>query len=252
MSRNLKNRVGEIKYGNYGLMKIIEYNNAGDIKVKFKTGTIKKTTYSKFEKGQIKDPMFPVVCGIGYIGIGKFKTSINGKITTEYKTWSNMIQRCYGTYMINKRPNYQDVFVCDSWLNFQNFAEWFYKNYYTISGERVELDKDIIEQNNKIYSPEFCAFVPQSINTLIIKRDNFRGNYPIGVCFHKSIDKYMSQISIDGKRKRLGFFNNTIDAFNAYKKAKEEQIKIMANKYKGVLNIKVYDSLMDYKVEITD
>jgi len=72
-------RTGEIKKGHYGLMKIVEYNNARDIKVKFKTGYIIKTDYNHFKKGNVKDPLFPSIYGIGYFGIGKYKTKINNK-----------------------------------------------------------------------------------------------------------------------------------------------------------------------------
>ena len=82
------NRSGEIKESNnYGLMRIIEYNNFNDIKVKFiETGGIIKATYQNFKKGKVKDLLFPSVYKVGYLGIGKFKTSINNKNTNEYNT----------------------------------------------------------------------------------------------------------------------------------------------------------------------
>jgi len=248
-----KNRVGEIRKSNQcGLMKIVEYNNARDITVKFKTGSIIKAEYSNFKKGKVKDPLFPSVYGIGYVGIGKFKTAINYKMTIGYKIWKSMIQRCYEPYCINKQPTYQDATVCKKWWNFQTFAEWHNKNYYELLDERVELDKDLIKKGNKIYSPEFCSFVPQSINTLLIKCDKSRGKYPIGVYFHKSSNKYTTKVNMNGKRKHLGLFSTPNKAFNVYKEAKENQIKIMVNKYKDVLDIHVFDSLMKYQVEITD
>jgi len=248
----LKNRTGEIRKGNYGLMKIIEYNGWEDIKVKFKTGSIVKTNYSNFKKGKIKDPLFPIVCNIGFMGIGKYKAQINGKHTIEYRTWQNMLERCYNPYHINRRLKYQNVIVCEFFQNFQNFAEWHQENYYELVDERIELDKDIIKKGNKIYSPEFCSFVPSSINMLMIKCDKARGKYPIGVSSRKSTKKYYSRLKVNGKDKCLGLFSTPKKAFNTYKIAKENHIKIMANKYKDVLDTRVYDSLMDYKVEITD
>ena len=52
----------------------------------------------------------------------------------------------------------------------------------------------------------------------------------------------------------LGYFNNVIDAFNAYKKAKEKHIKEIAQKNfdNGLINEQVYQALMNYEVEITD
>jgi len=163
-----------------------------------------------------------------------------------------MLRRCYEPYTINRRQTYQDVFVCKEWLNFQNFAEWFHKNYYELLDERVELDKDIIKRENKIYCPEFCSFVPQSINLLLVKCDKSRGKYPIGVCFDKSSNKFIAQIAVNGKQKYLRCFCNPEKTFLVYKKAKEEQIKIMINKYIEVLDNRVYNSLVKYKILITD
>lgn len=247
----MKNRIGEIRESsNCGLMKIVEYNNSKDIKVKFKTESIVKTNYGNFKNGRVKDPLFPNVLGIGYIGIGKFKTKINNKTTIEYLTWKNILKRCYNPYEINKKLTYQNVTICKEWLNFQTFAKWFRDNYYELIDERIDIDKDIIKRDNKIYSPEYCSFVPQAINNLLVKSDKIRGKYPIGVCFHRN--KYRSQIDINGRHKHLGLFSTSIKAFNAYKIAKEKQIKIRANKYKNILDVRVYNSLMKYEVEITD
>lgn len=48
--------------------------------------------------------------------------------------------------------------------------------------EGLALDKDLILSGNQIYAPEYCAFVPTSINTLLLlgNRSNHKG-HPIGV-----------------------------------------------------------------------
>ena len=43
-----------------------------------------------------------------------------------------------------------------------------------------------------------------------------------------------------------------IEAFNAYKKAKENYLKELANKWKGKIDPRAYEALMNYEVEITD
>jgi len=251
--KELKNKMGEIKKSNScGLMKIIEYNKYSDIKVKFKTGSVVKTNYSSFKNGGVKDPLFPSMYGIGYVGIGKYKTSINSKITIEYNTWKHMLGRCYDPKYINKKLTYQTAIVCKEWHNFQTFAEWFSKNYYKLFDVDIQLDKDIIKKGNKIYCPEYCSFVPRSINMLLVKSDKARGEYPIGVYFDKYRNKYVSRVTINGKIKYLGRSFTPEEAFNIYKVWKEKYIKIMTNKYKDILNIKVYNSLMKYQVLITD
>ena len=55
-----------------------------------------------------------------------------------------------------------------------------------------------------------------------------------------------------GRSEYLGYFKTEIEAFNAYKKAKEAFIKEQAEKWKGKIDDRAYEALMDYQVEITD
>ena len=88
-----------------------------------------------------------------------------------------MLGRCYNEYNLKRRPTYKGCEVCDEWLNFQNFAEWFDNNYYTIDNEAVCLDKDILIKGNKTYSPEACVFVPITINSLFTKINKLENSY---------------------------------------------------------------------------
>ena len=133
---------------------------------------------------------------------------------------------------------------------FSNFEKWFNDNYYEIENEQMELDKDILIKGNKIYSPENCIFVPHNINTLFVKNDKKR-NCLIGV-FKLKENKYTSKISTMNGRKQLGTYNTEIEAFNAYKKAKEDYIKEVADLYKDKIPQKLYDAMYKYEVEITD
>ena len=51
-------------------MKIIKYNRYKDITVEFQDKHKAKihTTYQHFEKGDVKNPYYPSVHGVGYIG----------------------------------------------------------------------------------------------------------------------------------------------------------------------------------------
>lgn len=112
------------------------------------------------------------------------------------------------------------------------------------------IDKDIIQKGNKIYSPETCCFVPQEINNIFTKRQEYRGNYSIGVNRRKN--KYASSINKNGQHFWLGTFETLEDAFGAYKIAKESYIKEVANEWVGQIDEKCYKALINYKIEITD
>ena len=55
-----------------------------------------------------------------------------------------------------------------------------------------------------------------------------------------------------GKQEHLGYFKTEIEAFNAYKQAKEAFVKEQAEKWKSQVDIRAYNALMNYEVEITD
>ena len=55
-----------------------------------------------------------------------------------------------------------------------------------------------------------------------------------------------------GKQEFLGYFNTELEAFNAYKKAKETFIKEQADKWKGKIDDRAYNALMNYEVSVDD
>lgn len=255
-----RKRLGEIRrnketLGNYE-MKIVEYNNANDIWIEFQDEYKARvhTAYNNFKNGSVKNPYNREIYNIGYIGIGKYKTgNKDEKISKMYNTWRHMIQRCYDPYELNKHPTYIDVFVCDEWHNFQNFARWYEENYYKCNSEEMHLDKDILIKGNKVYSSETCVFVSKRINALFTKRQNGRGKCPIGVLWHKR-DKIFEVWCQDAncKQQYLGRFDNEKDAFHCYKQFKEKVIKQVADEYKDLIPQKLYNALYRYEVEIND
>ena len=253
-------RTGEKNINTFGSeMVIVEYRMNRDVDVYFPqyNWTFKGATYQSFKNSQIKCPYERRVYGIGYLAEGKYKPKENGKHTKVYKTWKDMLGRCYDTKIQEKYPTYKDCKVDKNWHNFQNFAKWYYDNYYEVEGERMELDKDILLKHNKIYSPETCIYVPHTINSLFIKCDKSRGGSVIGTTPRKN-GKYEAQCWLinpkTGKSKNeyLGRYDSQEEAFEIYKYYKEKNIKQVADYYKSLIPQKVYDALYDYEVEIDD
>ena len=232
-------------------MKIIEYNSTKDIVVEFQDDFKYKThtRYSHFLEGNVRNPYFKDVYGVGYQG--ETSTRRNNKVKTSYEVWRSMIQRCYDKeYYQKQEPTYNDKYVCDEWLCFQTFEKWFDENYYEIPNETMALDKDIIKKGNKIYSPEYCCFVPQRINNLFTKCNAWRGDLPIGV--QKKETRYIVQFRMHDKIYTYQSFSTPKQAFEHYKIMKEKYIKEVASQYKSVIPQKLYEALMKYEVEITD
>ncbi len=205
--------------------------------------------------GRVKNPLHRSVFGIGYIGVGDYKVSVNSRPTKEYLHWSGCIERCYDSQFLLKNPTYENCSVCEEWHSFQNFAKWYEENYYEIEGERMELDKDILVKGNKVYSPETCVFVPNRINLFLNKRQNLRGSLPIGVTY-KSGDtsRFVSRCNnpLTGIREYLGVYNTPEEAFYTYKSRKEAIAKELANYYQFCIPTILYEALVKYRVDIND
>ena len=119
----------------------------------------------------------------------------------------------------------------------------------------MQIDKDILNKRNKEYCEKYCIFVPRKINSLFTKRGNARGNCVIGVFYRNDCKKYYARLDALKEESHLGSFNTEDDAFNAYKIAKENYIKQVADEYKSKYSNfpqKLYDALYSYEVERTD
>lgn len=157
------------------------------------------------------------------------KPTIDGKriYCHFYVTWYNMIQRCYSEKFQQSHPTYVGCSVCPEWKSFMAFRSWMEKQDY----EGKQLDKDLLSPGNKVYSPETCCFVEQWLNSLFNDHAARRGKWPIGVYWHKQRQKFVAQLNVDGKRKHLGYFDNSTDALTAYQKAKKECIEGLMENY---------------------
>ena len=153
-----------------------------------------------------------------------------------------MIQRCYDNEFQIKQPTYKDCKVCEEWHCYANFKKWFNKNYYELDNERVELDKDILVEGNKIYSPDTCIFEPKYINELF--RNKVR-DLPKGVCYYKKGNCYMVSITIYKNSKYLGSYKTIEEAKRVYDEARKEMINKVAEDYKNKIPQKLYNRLKE-------
>ena len=88
---------------------------------------------------------------------------------------------------------------------------------------------------------------------MLIKHESSRGGFPIGVDLYKRTNKYRSAATVGkGTQKHLGYYDTPHEAFVAYKTYKEQFIKDVANEYREQLDIRAYQALMNYEVNIDD
>lgn len=225
-------------------MKIVEVINKNEIVVEFQDEhKVKiKTTFNNFKRGSIKNPYDITVYGVGYFGEGKFKAGENAIKCKEYNSWIVLMRRCYDKEYHKVHPAYKDCYVCEEWKCFQNFAQWHENNFYNAGEGRMHIDKDILYEGNKEYSPDKCIFVPQRINMIFMERKNRKYDLPTGVSYSNNRQKYT--VFYNGVYQ--GMYSTLEEAIEIHAKEKRKHIKQVAHEYKNRLPQKVYDALINW------
>ena len=219
----------------------------GDVEF-FNTGNIDNFRKDHLVDGKIKDQKAPLTFGVGYTDGELVK--INHKHLPYYVAWKGILERCYSTKLHNKYPSYVKATVCKEWHSLKNFKIWFDTAGYS---KGFEVDKDLLVQGNKHYSPETCTLLPQRLNTLLIHKYTNRKDktLPIGVTKNKKSKRSWARCHIGQKQPAsVGYYDTVDEAFEAYKIFKENYIKTVAKEYydKGSITSDIYDALLNYEV----
>ncbi len=235
-----------------GDFKIVKYNDNRNVEVQFlKTGYEATVELVQVKRGNVKDRYLPSVCGVGILG-AKYPVSEDGRDTKEYTLWCSMLKRCYSEAFKKKYLTYDVCEASENFKSYEYFYEWCNKQI-GFDNEGWHLDKDLLVKGNKVYNENVCVFIPAEINLVLIKSDNIRGKHPIGVHWSNSNRAFVAKVKKNkGKQEYLGYFNTELEAFNAYKTTKESFIKEQAEKWKGKIDNRAYDALMNYVVSIDD
>ncbi|EPF65944.1 hypothetical protein [Pseudomonas syringae] len=195
-------------------------------------------------------PTDALVCGVGYNSISRRKAMglpYHATTCRAYRRWIDMLRRCYESY----DPAYSGCTVCKKWHDFQEFADWFTAQPYANEPD-AELDKDILDRLNRIYSPELCSLVPTLINQMFRDTRSQRGNLPIGVKEGPRRKGFTARISKYGKQVHLGTFKDIFSAFEAYKEAFSAYYSEIADEYEGMIDSRVIKRLRTCSRHIHD
>lgn len=159
-----------------------------------------------------------------------------------YDIWSKMLQRCYDKKYQAKHPSYIGCLVAPIWHTFSNYLKWYRENQV----EGWQVDKDVLQQGNRVYSPDTCCFLPRELNSLFTcERKN---KYGRGVQFISRRNKFRVHITLGCKVKRIGYFDSAEEASQVYLELKEAYVRDYAtNLYKeGKITERVYLALLRY------
>ena len=162
-----------------------------------------------------------------------------------------MIGICYNEKFHQRQPTYEGCTVSDEFKDYSKWREWYDK--YPYKQDDWQIDKDLLIKGNQVYSENTCIFIPREINQVLTKSTASRGEHLIGVSWSKTNKAFVATVRKNkGKPEHLGYFKTEVEAFNAYKQAKEAYLKEPADKYKDMLDPRAYEVLYDYTVDIDD
>jgi len=162
-----------------------------------------------------------------------------------YAKWKSMLERCYSTKCLAKRPTYEGCSVCNKWLLFSNFRKWMEKQDW----EGKHLDKDLLFEGNKIYSDTTCIFVHMEVNEFTKECKNGRGKYLLGCNWNIFNNRFISRCNNpfikdgDERSNHIGYFDSETEAHLAWKKRKYQYACELANS-KYVIDDRVRASLL--------
>ena len=232
---------------NSGDFKVVEYIDQKNVVIEFLyTGTRLVARIGNILNGLVKDRMYPSVYGVGITG--EKIPVVDGKRCKQRELWVRMLDRCYSKG--KNKPTYEGCSVSENFKYYPFFKEWCEKQIgFDVKG--FALDKDILVKGNKVYSEDACVFVPQEINNILTYKKSTNKGLSASVALQKS-GRYSVSFRKDRITQNLGRFDTPEEAFQAYKQVKESYIKEVAEKWKDQIDPRVYEALMNWKVEITD
>lgn len=186
----------------------------------------------------------------------KYIPFITLKGNKAYNIWNGIYKRCYCRDDI-----YEGAYMCDLWKNdIKAFVKWWNENYYEIPGETMAVDKDLLVPGNKEYAPDKCCILPQTLNTMLSNCKKHRVSkgrrvkgvpMPLGVRYDKFRKKYYAVYRPCGHQESitLSYWDTHFEAFEEYKKHKQADVIVMADKYKDLIPEKVYEALVNLEIK---
>ena len=193
-------------------------------------------------RGEVNNPYRRSVSGIGYLGEGPYPLNNVGYANDiAYNKWRGMIRRCYSHHSHPSTASYKNVYVCNSWHNYQNFATWFYSQEFNDLGH--DLDKDLFSRGgNKLYSPQNCCLIPSAVNNALqyIYSDT-------GITLLKN-GRYSAVGHLSDEPQYLGTYDTLLEARLAYQEFTICKMRALANTYADVISDKVYNALINWHI----
>ena len=122
----------------------------------------------------------------------------------------------------------------------------------------MAVDKDLFGGDARVYSPDNCCILPQTLNTLLVNgkkrycsEKSLENKLPFGVHYSIQKDKYYGKIMLSGTDKtiRLSDHDTPEEAFKEYKIMKEADMRLVLARYKQHIPDYIYKKFMTVEVK---
>lgn len=178
-------------------------------------------------------------------------------VTLSGQRWESINKRCQvGGDQQTKYPRYEGT--TNLFPDFQEFVEWSKGEVGYNLRENVGMqswayciEKDILGNGSKVYSPETCLFVPNAVNIFLTARNASRGDYPIGVAWKEKNKKFQAQVRDRSGSRYLGLHSDPMEGHRAWQQGKIDVGRNFALEFKG-WHDKLYDGMNAWLDKIQD
>lgn len=169
------------------------------------------------------------------------------QMSLSVRRWNYIQTRC--RLRGSDLTGFGDMSVC-GFKDFQEFAQWSqaqvgYSELEVVGGKMQawSLDKDLLSQASKIYSPETCLFVPHYVNAFT-SNSKQKGGKLLGVT---SSSKNRFQVKMGGEY--IGNYISALEGHLAWVKAKAAKAKDIAIQFETT-HPKLFEALGLYSEKL--
>lgn len=136
-----------------------------------------------------------------------------------FSIWKSLICRTIPPIK-ESHASYADCSISDGWKHYMDFYNWTNNRDW----EGLRLDKDVLIRGNRIYSPDTCVYIPNSLNQLLKQPKKSDSDICMGVRYlhgyKDSKDKFEAYSKYEQKYIYLGTYYSKEEAHAAWQQEK--------------------------------
>lgn len=239
---------GRFETNKCGSVVVIKYVNTFTVTVRFDyDGYTSVTSACNIRKGNVKNPNYPALFGVAFLGIGDHTAQkVDGKVSRLYYLWYYIIKQSYCEKYRAEYPSHASVTVDERWLNYQNFCVDV-ESMIGYNEDGWTLFRCFINLDNKIYSKENCCFLPDIIGRAFHEGRSKSANNtdtPKGVTKNKKKFIVACANHGPGTEYPYKYYDTKEEAENAYKEHRKLALFELAKEYKDRIDPRAYNVLM--------